>query len=205
MAAMSSRDGPDARPGTSPLSLVREWCEEAVAAGLPEADAMALATATADGRPSVRFVLLKGIDDDGIRFYTNYGSRKARELDANPRAAVTLYWLPLARSVRMEGPVERLPPDDSDAYFTSRSRGARLGAWASAQGTVLRDRDELEERVRAVEERFPDAIPRPDHWGGYRLRPDAIELWQGRPDRLHDREHFLRAPDGVWRSERLSP
>jgi pyridoxamine 5'-phosphate oxidase len=188
-----------------PLARVREWYEGAVAAGIPEADTMALATATADGKPSVRFVLLKGIDDDGIRFFTNYGSRKARELDANPRAAVTLYWLPLARSVRMEGSVERLPGEDSDAYFASRSRGARLGAWASAQGTVLRDRDELEERVRAVEERFPDAIPRPDHWGGYRLRPDAIELWQGRPNRLHDREHFLRAPDGVWRSERLSP
>ncbi len=189
----------------NPLSRVREWYDEAVAAGIPEADSMALATATSDGRPSVRFVLLKGIDDDGIRFFTNYGSRKARELDANPVAAVTLYWLPAARSVRMEGAVERLPPEDSDAYFESRSRGAQLGAWASAQGTALRDRAELEERVRAVAERFPSDIPRPDHWGGYKLRPDAVELWQGRPDRLHDREHFLRAPDGVWRSERLSP
>jgi pyridoxamine 5'-phosphate oxidase len=188
-----------------PLELVRTWYEEAVAAGLPEADTMALATASRDGQPSVRFVLLKGIDDDGIRFFTNYGSRKARELDANPRAAATLYWLPVARSIRMEGPVERLPSTDSDAYFTSRSRGAQLGAWASAQGTVLRDRAELEERVRAVSDRFPDEIPRPDHWGGYRLIPEAIELWQGRPNRLHDREHFLRAPDGVWRSERLSP
>ena len=202
---MSSRDGPDARPGTSPLLRVREWYDEVVAAGIPEADTMALATATPDGRPSVRFVLLKGIDDDGIRFFTNYGSRKARELDANPVAAATLYWLPVARSVRMEGAVERLPPEESDAYFESRSRGAQLGAWASAQGTALRDRAELEERVRAVAERFPSEIPRPDHWGGYKLRPDAVELWQGRPDRLHDREHFLRAPDGVWRSERLSP
>ena len=189
----------------NPLSRVREWYDEAIAAGIPEADTMALATATPDGRPSVRFVLLKGIDDDGVRFFTNYGSRKARELDANPVAAVTLYWLPAARSVRMEGAVERLPLEDSDAYFESRSRGAQLGAWASAQGTALRDRAELEERVRAVAERFPSGIPRPDHWGGYKLRPDAVELWQGRPDRLHDREHFLRAPDGVWRSERLSP
>ena len=219
-----------------PLELVRTWCEEAVAAGIPEADAMALATATRDGQPSVRFVLLKGIDDDGIRFFTNYGSRKARELDANPRAAATLYWLPVARSIRMEGPVERLPSADSDAYFASRSRGAQLGAWASPQSRAiesraeldervtelereyvgrpiprppfwggLRDRAELEERVRAVSDRFPDEIPRPDHWGGYRLIPEAIELWQGRPNRLHDREHFLRAPDGVWRSERLSP
>jgi pyridoxamine 5'-phosphate oxidase len=189
----------------NPIELVREWYEDAVAAGVPDPDTMALATATPDGHPSVRFVLLKGIDDDGIRFFTNYGSRKARELDANPRAAVTLYWLAAARSVRMEGPVERLPSGDSDGYFATRSRGARLGAWASAQGTALRDRDELEERVRAVAERFPDGVPRPDHWGGYKLEPDAIELWQGRPDRLHDREHFLRAPDGVWRSERLSP
>ncbi len=189
----------------NPIELVREWYEEAVAAGVPDPDTMALATATPDGRPSVRFVLLKGIDDDGIRFFTNYGSRKARELDANPRAAVTLYWVAVARSVRMEGPVERLAAGDSDAYFATRSRGARLGAWASAQGTALRDRHELEERVRAVAERFPDDVPRPDHWGGYKLEPDAVELWQGRPDRLHDREHFLRAPDGVWRSERLSP
>ena len=189
----------------NPIELVREWYDEAVAAGVPESDTMALATATPDGRPSVRFVLLKGIDDDGIRFFTNYGSRKARELDANPRAAVTLYWLPVGRSVRLEGAVERLPAADSGAYFATRPRGAKLGAWASAQGTVLRDRAELDERMRAVAERFPDDIPRPDHWGGYKLFPDAIELWQGRPDRLHDREHFLRAPDGAWRSERLSP
>ena len=124
----------------NPIELVREWYDEAVAAGVPESDTMALATATPDGRPSVRFVLLKGIDDDGIRFFTNYGSRKARELDANPRAAVTLYWLPIGRSLRLEGEVERLRAADSDAYFATRSRGAKLGAWASAQGTVLRDR-----------------------------------------------------------------
>ena len=188
-----------------PLGLVRAWYEEAVAAGVPEADTMALATAGPDGRPSVRFVLVKGIDEKGLRFFTNHGSRKARELAANPCAAATFYWLLQQRSVRVEGPVERLPPADSDAYFASRSRGAQLGAWASAQSTVLRDREELEERVRAVAERFPEEIPRPDHWGGYRLVPDAVELWQGRPDRLHDREQFLRAPDGAWRAERLSP
>jgi len=188
-----------------PLSLVREWFEEAAAQGIVEAERMALATATPDGRPSVRIVLLKGIDDDGIRFFTNYDSRKGRELDANPRAAATLYWQPLYRAARLEGPVERLTPAESDAYFATRPRGAQIGAWASAQGTVLRDRAELDERVRAVEEQFPDEIPRPDYWGGYRLRPDAVELWQGRPDRLHDREHFLRQDDGTWRSERLSP
>lgn len=188
-----------------PLSLVREWFEEAAASGIIEAERMALATATPDGRPSVRIVLLKGIDDDGIRFFTNYESRKGRELDANPRAAATLYWQPLARAARLEGPVERLTAEESDAYFASRPRGAQIGAWASAQGSVLRDRAELDEHVRAVERRFPDAVPRPDHWGGYRLRPDALELWQGRPDRLHDREHFLLQPDGMWLTQRLSP
>jgi pyridoxamine 5'-phosphate oxidase len=189
----------------NPLQLVREWFEEAAASGIIEAERMALATATPDGRPSVRIVLLRGIDDDGIRFFTNYGSRKGRELDANPRAAATLYWQPLYRAARLEGPVERLPAAESDEYFATRPRGAQVGAWASAQGTVLADRAELDERVREVEARFPGEIPRPDFWGGYRLRPDAVELWQGRPDRLHDREHFLRQADGSWRAERLSP
>jgi pyridoxamine 5'-phosphate oxidase len=188
-----------------PLLQVRDWFEEAAASGIIEAERMALATATPDGRPSVRIVLLKGIDEDGIRFFTNYDSRKGRELDANPRAAVTLYWQPLYRAARMEGAVERLSAEESDAYFASRPRGAQIGAWASAQGSVLPSREELDERVREVEARFPDEVPRPDFWGGYRLRPDAVELWQGRPDRLHDREHFLLQDDGSWRSERLSP
>jgi pyridoxamine 5'-phosphate oxidase len=188
-----------------PLTLVREWFEEAAASGIVEAERMSLATATPDGRPSVRIVLLKGIDEDGIRFFTNYGSRKGRELDANPRAAATLYWQPLYRAARLEGPVERLSSAESDAYFASRPRGAQVGAWASAQGTVLRDRAELDARVREIEERYPDEVPRPEFWGGYRMRPDAVELWQGRPDRLHDREHFLLQDDGSWRAERLSP
>jgi pyridoxamine 5'-phosphate oxidase len=204
MAATPSRDGPDARPG-NPLQRVREWFDAAAASGLVEAERMALATATPDGRPSVRIVLLKGIDDDAIRFYTNYDSRKGRELAANPRAAATLYWQPLQRAVRIEGPVERLTSAESDAYFATRPRGAQVGAWASAQGTVLTDRGELEERVQQTEERFPDEVPRPDYWGGYRLRPDAVEFWQGRADRLHDREHYLLQDDGTWRAERLSP
>jgi pyridoxamine 5'-phosphate oxidase len=188
-----------------PLARVQELLDEAVAAGIPDAETMALATATPDGRPSVRYVLLKGIDEEGIRFFTNYTSRKGRELDANPRAAATLYWQPLYRAARVEGPVERLPGEESDAYFATRPRGAQIGAWASAQGAVLRDRAQLEEQVRAVEARFPGEVPRPAHWGGYRLRPDAVELWQGRPNRLHDREHFLLQADGSWRAERLSP
>ena len=189
----------------NPLLLVREWFEEAADSGIIEAERMALATATPDGRPSVRIVLLKGIDEDGIQFFTNYGSRKGRELDANPRAAATLYWQPLYRAARLEGPVERLSASESDAYFASRPRGAQVGAWASAQGSVRSDRAELDERVGEIERRFPGDVPRPEFWGGYRLRPDAVELWQGRPDRLHDREHFLLQGDGTWRAERLSP
>jgi pyridoxamine 5'-phosphate oxidase len=189
----------------NPLHRVQEWFEAAAASGIVEAERMALATATPDGRPSVRIVLLKGIDDDGIRFYTNYGSRKGRELAANPWAAATLYWQPLYRAVRLEGPVERLTAAESDEYFATRPRGAQIGAWASAQGSVIDSRATLEDAVRSVDDRFPEAVPRPDFWGGYRLRPDVVEFWQGRDDRLHDREHFLRGDDGSWRSEYLSP
>jgi pyridoxamine 5'-phosphate oxidase len=167
---------------------------------------MALATASPDGMPSVRIVLLKGIDDRGIQFFTNYGSRKGRELAANPRAAVTLYWQPLQRAVRLEGDVERLTGEESDAYFASRGRGSRLGAWASRQGTPIPGREALEAALAEAGARHPgDEVPRPPYWGGYRLVPTAIELWQGRPNRLHDRIHFLRGTDGSWRSEPLSP
>ena len=189
-----------------PLSEVATWYEQAVGAGLPEADAMALATASPDGAPSVRIVLLKGIDDRGIRFFTNYESRKGRELDANPRAAVAMYWQSLGRQIRMEGAVERVSPEESDAYFASRDRGSRLGAWASKQGRPIDSRDVLVAAAEEAATRYPgEDIPRPDYWGGYRLVPDAIELWEGRPNRLHDRVHFLRGPHGTWRSERLSP
>ena len=189
-----------------PLELVRAWFEEADAAGLFEPDAMALATASPDGMPSVRIVLPKGIDDRGLRFFTNYGSRKGRELDANPRAAVTIHWATMHRAVRAEGAVERLTAEESDAYFASRGRESRLGAWASKQGTAIPDRETLESAFADAAARYEGGeVPRPDYWGGYRLVPDAIELWQGRPNRLHDREHFLREPGGGWRSERLSP
>jgi pyridoxamine 5'-phosphate oxidase len=189
-----------------PLDRLRAWYAEAVAAGLPEPEAMALATATPEGAPSVRFVLLKAIDDRGIQFFTNYESRKGRELAANPRAAVTAYWQPLHRAVRAEGVVEVLSARESDAYFASRGRDSRIGAWASPQGRPIPDRAWLEARVAEAAARFADGdVPRPEHWGGYRLVPDAVELWQGRPGRLHDREHFVREPDGRWRVERLSP
>jgi pyridoxamine 5'-phosphate oxidase len=192
--------------GGDPLSLVADWYGEAVAAGLPEPDAAALATATPDGRPSVRFVLVKGIDADGVRLFTNYESRKGRELAANPRAALAIHWQPLQRQVRMEGPVERLPAADSDAYFASRARGSRLGAWASPQGREIPSREWLEARVEDAAGRFPgDEVERPPYWGGYLLRPDAVELWQGRPSRLHDRRSFLLGPDGSWAESRLAP
>jgi pyridoxamine 5'-phosphate oxidase len=190
-----------------PLGLVADWYGEAVAAGLSEPNAAALATATPDGRPSVRFVLIKGIDADGVRVFTNYESRKGRELAENPHAALAIHWHPLQRQVRMEGPVERLPEADSDAYFASRPRGARLGAWASPQGRQIPSREWLEARVDEAASRFPESVEvdRPPYWGGYLLRPDAVELWQGRPDRLHDRRSFLRGADGGWTESRLAP
>jgi pyridoxamine 5'-phosphate oxidase len=166
---------------------------------------MALATATPAAVPSVRFVLLKGIDERGVEFFTNYESRKARELDANPHAALAILWKPLQRQVRLEGRVERLTGEESDAYFASRSRGSQLGAWASRQSESIPDREWLEARLASFAERFADRVPRPPHWGGYRLAPDVIEFWEGRPNRLHDREQFTRGSDGAWHSRRLSP
>jgi pyridoxamine 5'-phosphate oxidase len=190
----------------SPLEQLRAWYEAAVAAGIPEPDAMALATATAEGAPSVRFVLLKGVDDRGLEFFTNYESRKAGELAANPRASVAMHWQPLQRQVRVEGVVEMLPAEESDAYFATRAHGSRIGAWASPQSRPIPDRRWLEARVQEMEARFGEGeVPRPPHWGGYRLVPDVVELWQGRADRLHDRRRYARGPDGSWSCERLSP
>jgi pyridoxamine 5'-phosphate oxidase len=188
-----------------PLELVREWYGEAVGAGLPEPNAMALATATRDGAPAVRFVLLKAIDARGVQFFTNYESRKARELAENPRAALALYWQPLHRQVRIEGDVEILEPTESDAYFATRARGSQLGARASRQSEPIPDRAWLEARVAEADAEFPDAVPRPPFWGGYRVVPRAIELWQGRIDRLHERRQFTMGPDGTWTEQLLSP
>jgi pyridoxamine 5'-phosphate oxidase len=192
---------------SSPLDRLGAWYDEAVAAGVAEPNAMALATASPDGVPSVRIVLLKGIDSRGVQFFTNYESRKGRDLEANPRAAATLYWQPQHRAVRVEGTVERLAEEESDAYFSSRPRGSRLGAWASRQGSPIPARDVLETALADAAERFPgDDVPRPAYWGGYRLVPLALELWQGRPNRLHDRVHWVRESEGAaWREERLSP
>jgi len=188
-----------------PLATVRAWIDEAAATGVEEPTAAALATADAAGAPSLRFVLLRGIDERGARFFTNYESRKASELEANPRAALALYWPSLHRQVRLEGPVQRLAPEESDAYFASRARESRIGAWASRQSRELDSREQLDAQVAEVEERFAGAeVPRPDFWGGYLLAPEVVELWIGRANRLHDREQWRRTGDG-WTVRRLSP
>jgi pyridoxamine 5'-phosphate oxidase len=188
-----------------PLATVRAWIDEAAATGVEEPTAAALATADAAGAPSLRFVLLRGIDERGVRFYTNYESRKASELEANPRAALALYWHTLHRQVRLEGPVQRLAPEESDAYFASRARESRIGAWASRQSRELDSREQLDAQVAEVEERFAGAeVPRPDFWGGYLLAPEVVELWIGRANRLHDREQWRRTGEG-WTMRRLSP
>ncbi len=189
-----------------PVRQFEKWFHQALETNLPEPNAMTLATAAPGGQPSARVVLLKAFDAAGFTFFTNYDSHKGRDLSANPRAALLFFWPELQRQVRIEGTVERVSEVESDAYFASRPLGSRLGAWASQQSEVIADRDVLEDRVRELAQRFPGGeVPRPPHWGGFRVRPLSIEFWQGRPDRLHDRLRYQRMqPDG-WRIERLSP
>ena len=188
-----------------PLRQFDAWFEEAAAAGVRTPEAMALATATRDGRPSVRMVLLKGLDERGFAFYSGYESRKGRDLAENPRAALLFHWYALGRQVRIEGEVERLPPEESDAYFASRPRGSRLSAVASRQSEVISGRHVLDAGVAVLTAALGDAAPaRPDWWGGYRLAPDSFEFWQHRDDRLHDRLRYRRDGDR-WTIERLSP
>ena len=188
-----------------PISQFGTWMTEAIAADQLEPTAMTLATADASGRVSARMVLLKGYGPTGFLFYSNYASRKAQDLAANPQAALVLYWDRLERQVRIEGVVEKLSREASEAYFRSRPRGSQIGAWASPQSAPLRDREELLERERRARERFADReVPMPDHWGGFKLTPLALELWQGRPDRLHDRFRYNLDGD-EWRIERLAP
>ncbi len=188
-----------------PIRQFNRWFDQAKAAGQPEPEAMALATATPAGEPSVRFVLLRGLDARGFVFYTNGRSRKGREMADNPMAALVFRWWTLERQVRVSGPVSPVEPAESDAYFQSRPRGAQLGAWASAQSEPLTSRVVLEEQLSTVARRFAGRqVPRPPWWGGYRVHPAEVEFWQGRPDRLHDRLAY-RLAGGRWRIQRLSP
>jgi pyridoxamine 5'-phosphate oxidase len=188
-----------------PIDQFRVWLHAAREAGIFEPEAMTVATVGADARPTSRYVLLRGLDERGFAFYTNYQSAKARALAERPHAALTFGWLPLHRSVRVEGPVERLPESESDAYFASRPRAAQIGAWASPQSEVIAGREVLERAVAEAEARFAGRdVPRPPHWGGLLVRPERVEFWQGRAGRLHDRVRYER--DGErWRIERLAP
>jgi pyridoxamine 5'-phosphate oxidase len=187
-----------------PIAQFNAWFAEAVRADLPMVNAMTLATAGADGKPSARIVLLKGVDERGFVFYTDYESRKAGELAANPRAALLFYWVELEREVRIEGAIEKTSAAESDAYFTSRPLGSRLAATASPQSAVIGNRAMLEQRYAEAQRRHGANPPRPSNWGGYRVVPDAIEFWQGRPNRLHDRLLY-RKTEGGWDIVRLAP
>jgi pyridoxamine 5'-phosphate oxidase len=188
-----------------PLVQFGRWFDEAVRAELPMVNAMTLASASADLQPSARIVLLKGADERGFVFYTHYDSRKGRELAQNPRAALLFYWIELEREVRIEGIVEKTSPAESDEYFASRPLGSRVAANASHQSSLVASRPALEAQFMDVERRYGENPPRPAEWGGYRLAPERVEFWQGRPNRLHDRLLYTRLPNGAWKIARLAP
>lgn len=194
----------DAHP--DPIRQFQLWFGEAEEAGLSLPHAMTLASVGPAGRPSIRSVLLQGVDQRGFVFYTSYRSRKATELGGNPWVALALRWVELEREVRIEGMAERVSADESDAYFRTRPREAQLAAWASPQSEVVASREELERRLAEADGRFQgQEVPRPPHWGGFRVGPELMEFWQGRPGRLHDRLRYLRQADGSWKMDRLAP
>jgi len=189
-----------------PIAQFRVWFDAATAAGVLEANAMTLSTVTPDGKPSARIVLLKGVDARGFSFFTNYQSRKGRELAATPHAALTFLWKELERQVRVEGTVTKVSPEESEAYFRTRPRNSRLGAWGSNQSEVIANREVLEQNMADFQARYPgNDVPLPPNWGGYMVKPMAIEFWQGQRSRLHDRLVYRRQPDDSWLVERLAP
>jgi pyridoxamine 5'-phosphate oxidase len=189
-----------------PFKQFGRWIDEALEAELTDANCMTLATAAPGGSTSARMVLLKGFDERGFVFFTNYESAKGRQLAANPNAALVFYWAELERQICIEGVASKVSREESDAYFKSRPRGSQLGAWASAQSEVVASREVLEQELARLTEKYRDAeIPLPPNWGGYRVRPETIEFWQGRPNRLHDRLRYVRQSGGAWKIERLAP
>jgi len=191
---------------TDPMAQFGKWFRQALAANLAEPNAMTLATADREGRPSCRIVLLKGLDERGFTFFTNYESRKGRELSENPNAALVLFWAELERQVCIAGTVSKISREESEKYFASRPKGSRLAAWVSSQSDSITNRAALENRLNELLAKYPgEEVPLPPYWGGYCLAPARIEFWQGRPNRLHDRFQYLRQPNNQWRIERLSP
>ena len=191
----------------NPIRQFKIWFKEASASGLSEQDTTSMTLATADqaGQPCARIVLLKSFDESGFVFFTNYHSRKGSELAHNARACLLFYWAPLWRQVRIEGAVEKVSEAESDEYFHSRPLGSKIGAWASNQSHPVTSRNDLDEHFEEFSQKFSDDVPRPPHWGGYRVKPEVIEFWQGRENRLHDRLVYQRQSDGSWRIERLAP
>ena len=190
----------------NPFEQFKIWFDQALFAQLPEPNAMTIATATTNGKPSARMVLLKDYDERGFVFYTNYESNKGQQLVENPWGAIAFWWAELERQVRIEGRVEKVSPAESDAYFHSRPKASQLGAWASNQSQVIDSREVLERRLQQLKEEYENKeVPRPPNWGGFRVIPTEIEFWQGRPSRLHDRLLYQRSEDGSWRIQRLSP
>lgn len=188
-----------------PIAQFQNWFTQAMEAEIVEPNAMTLATVNADGQPSTRIVLLKAVDQRGFSFYTNYESRKGRELAENPKASLTFFWVGLERQISVQGTVSKLSREESEAYFAVRPLGSQRGAWVSKQSTIVENRDYLEKRLSEVEAQYGDKVPMPPYWGGYVLAPNSVEFWQGRPSRLHDRLRYRKNPDGSWFIERLSP
>jgi pyridoxamine 5'-phosphate oxidase len=190
-----------------PMDLFRQWWHQAIEAEIDEANAMTLATVNRAGQPSARIVLLKGLHQDGFEFFTNYQSQKAKDMEVNHHVSLLFFWKEMERQIRIEGLVEKVSKERSELYFQSRPRGSQVGAWSSPQSEVIPDRSVIENNLRATEEKYADVdpLPLPDHWGGYLVRPQYFEFWQGRPDRLHDRFRYARQSDGLWAIDRLAP
>jgi pyridoxamine 5'-phosphate oxidase len=190
---------------SNPVEQFMRWWNDALASEIIEVNAMTLATSTKEGKPSARIVLLKGFDEKGFVFFTNYESKKGKALDENPQAALIFFWKEIERQIRIEGVTEKISVAESDAYFFSRPEGSRIGAWASPQSKIIKNREVLEENAARFLDEFKNSIPRPPYWGGYRVMPELIEFWQGRSNRLHDRIQYTKIHNGSWKVDRLAP